>query len=117
MARIITSSAQRRLRDELKLDKWLMKTEERRRDYFGWCDTVLAKLGAKTGDDEPSDEAVLCGIRSALMADRTLEGYVATRKGDFFADDDNWDVLYRAMAAVVYHEYLVAVEKGRWPES
>src|ERR1700749_765205 len=98
MTRLVTTQAQRHIRDELKLDKWLLKTGERRRFYFGWCETVLAKLKENAGDDEPSDDAVLCGIRSALMSDRTLDAYVDKGKGDFFADDSNWELLHCAMA-------------------
>jgi hypothetical protein len=77
---------------------------------------VVRRLERLAGGQEPPDEAVLPGIESSLRGDGTLNAHVDKKKGDFFADQDHWNDVYEATAAVIYHEYLVAIEKEEWPE-
>ncbi len=119
MARRVTTEAERHLRDKLKLVQWLEKDDDRKRIYFEGCDEVLAKLRKILQDDgdDPPDDAVVIGVMAAVKVDDTLSAWVDKKKGDFFNDQANWDALHHATAAVIYHEYLVAVEKGRWHPS
>jgi hypothetical protein len=116
MARlIVTDPADRYLRDELKLSGWVQKPKERRDQYFSWCDKTLADLGAIMGGTEVPDDAVILSIRAALLVDDTFSGHVARKKGDYLTESDHWDRISRIAAGTIYHEYLLDVEKGRWP--
>jgi hypothetical protein len=115
MAPQIVTPAQRHLRDAFGLDKWL-DHHERKRSYFCWCDEVLSKLTPMCGGEEPPSEAVVLGIMSAVRVDATLVSHVDKKSQDFFSDDDNWEKVFLATSAVIYHAYLFAKEQGRWPE-
>jgi hypothetical protein len=116
VARRILSPADAQLRDQYKLKGWVLKPKQRKREYFGWCDSVLERLGTWSGDDGPADRAVILSIVSALMSDDTFSAHLEDKGGDFLMNDENWDRLYRVGGGTIYHEYLVALEKHDWPE-
>lgn len=116
MARWVVREADRALRDEYRMVGWVSKVEERRKRYFGWCDRLRSELQAVAGS-EPRDESIVIAIMAALRDDDAFSTLLAKKGGTFLAEEDNWAKLYRAGAATIYHEYLVAVEKHEWPVS
>jgi hypothetical protein len=116
MARWVVREADRVLRDTFKLAGWVSKVEARRQAYFKWCDRLREDLSRVTGR-EPSDESVVLGIVAALQDDDSFSAHVLKKTGEYLAEADNWPKVYRAGAATIYHEYLVAVEKKEWPMS
>jgi len=117
MARRILKEGDRALRDEYKLKKWATEPEKRRGVYFRFCDSILATF-ADLDDPEPlTDDGVVQILGEAVMKDGSFESHVYDEGGEeFLADGENWVGLYRAGAAVIFREYLVAVEKQEWPE-
>jgi hypothetical protein len=104
------------LRDNYKLNKWVSKPNGRRHQYFGWCDAVIEKLKPLVEVGEGLDELVILGIVPVLKADDSFTTHILKKEGDFLADPDNWERLYRVGSGQILHEYLVAVENGKWPE-
>jgi hypothetical protein len=88
MARRIVRDADRVLRDEYKLDGWVSKVEERRRNYFGWCERTLEQLSQVAGG-EPSDESVVIAIMAALREDDSFSAHIAKKGGAFLVETDN----------------------------
>lgn len=118
MARRVLSPADRMLRDQFKLTGWVQKPPTRRQEYFKWCDQVLEKLRTLTEEEEPSaDQAVVTCVQAMLLEDGTFIEHAAKNRGSsLLAEDEGWEKIAHAAGAQVFHEYLVAVEKGNWPE-
>lgn len=116
MARlIVTDEADRFLRDEFKLKGWVLKPKERRKKYFEWCEKALSDLGEMLGGDEVPDNAMILSIRSALSVDDTFWSHVADKRAEYLTESANWMRISHIAAGTIYHEYLLDVEKGRWP--
>lgn len=117
MARRVLTPVDRVLRDQFKLTRWVQKPPGRRQRYFRWCDQVLEQLRALRGEDEPSDQAVVTSLQVMLLQDGTFIDHAAANRGSsLLAEEEGWDKVAHAAAAQIFHEYLVAVEKGNWPE-
>ncbi len=118
MARLVLTQADRHLRDQFKLNRWLGSNVARRRLYFEWCQKVIEQLEGVTGGDEPRDDAVITCIMAALSQDGTFSDFVArSENAAVLATDQGWRDVTHAGAAEILREYVVAREKGDWPEA
>lgn len=115
MARRVCSRGDEALRDQFRLPRWVHKPKARRELYFAWCDRAERELRLLNGGAQPKDESMVLMLVAALTEDESFAGYVRRRSGSFLIEDGNWDKLYRAGAATILEEYLVAVEDGGWP--
>lgn len=115
--RIVKDQAERYVRGKFKLAGWVTKNEARRWQYFAACDKARAMVRELTGPGEPPDDAVVDALVAAVEVDDTFTDHVAQREGaSFLTDSDNWDQITHTAAGTIYHEYLVACEKGDWTE-
>ena len=115
--RILSDPADRDIRDQLKIGGWVHKPPERRALYYSWCDQVLGTLRRvlKDPDDDPPDDAVITILIATLKNDGTFWSHVRSKRADYPVEHS--DEVHRIGAATIYHEYLVAKEKGRWPDA
>jgi len=114
--RIVKEPADRLLRDDLKLVGWVQKPDDRRRNYFEWCDEVIARLAAVSGNEGPEDTAIVRAIVPVLQSDDSFTDHIFQKKGaTWLRDKDNWDRVREIAAGQVLYEYLVAKEKAQWP--
>lgn len=114
MARRVRGRADQQLCKEYKLAGWVSKVDSRRRAYFSWCDRAIKQLEA-IGGRPPADHSVVITLMEMLRADESFELHLDDKGGTFLTEEDNWLKLYRAGAAVIFEEYLIAVEDGTWP--
>lgn len=117
MARRVVKKGDRAYRKAYKLKDWCLKPKSRRDVYFRFCGHILQTF-ADLEDAEPlTDDAVVGFLSGAVMRDGSFESHVYGIGDDAeLAKDGEWESLYRAGGAVMFHEYLVAVENGEWPE-
>jgi hypothetical protein len=114
--RIVKAPGDRVLREALKLQSWVQKPDERRREYFVWCDVCEARIAALCGEDGLDDDAVVQGVAASLRVDDTFHAYVGEREGaEMLIDNQRWEQIVEVGARQIYYEYLVAKEKSEWP--
>ena len=111
----ICTNAEEVLRDRYTLTRWFTKTKQQAK-YFRWCDQASYELALITGKARPPTQTVLGILILTLRDDATFATFVR-RKGDglFLEDEENWQKLRGACAAMILEEYLMAVDEGRWP--
>ena len=68
-----------------------------------------------TKGEAPKDQSVVITLTAALAEDESFAAYAMQRRSVYLTEDGNWDKLYRAAAATILEEYLLAVETGSWP--
>ena len=53
-------------------------------------------------------------LMAALREDGSFSAHLRKKGGAFLTEQDHWPKLYRAGAAMVFQEYLDAIEEGAW---
>lgn len=109
----ICTNAEEVLRDRYTLTRWLTKQQTK---YFRWCDQASHELTLITGKARPPTQTVLGILVLTLRDDATFATFVRKRgDGLFLEDEENWQKLRGACAAMILEEYLTAIDEGRWP--
>jgi hypothetical protein len=114
--RIVKEHGDRVLRDELGLKGWVLKPDERRREYFEWCDQCEARIARLCGDGGVDDDAVVKGIAASVRVDDTFHNFIGEREdAEMLIENDQWERIIEVGARQIYYEYLVAKETEEWP--
>lgn len=115
--RIVKEHGDRVLRDALKLKGWVEKYDDRRSEYFEWCERCEARIARLCGENGLDDDAVVKGIEASLEVDDTFHTYVegAREDAEMLIENEAWDRIVEIGSRQIYYEYLVAKEKKEWP--
>jgi hypothetical protein len=103
--------------DQYKLEEWVAKPEERRRQYFIGIDNFKSTIAGISGHD-PAETQIVRFLMLALEGDGTFTGHISKWKnGAKLVEESFWRQLWEAGAIVLLSAYEHACSQRKWPET